>query len=207
MKTSNKLLLGMYLFIITLIASGFVVIGKRLLHPKHKLEVKQLSLDFKFDSLFINAGSTSKIRITKGENQVIKYHYKSPKYLLKGNSLYIDDNISFDLELSDTLNFLSVFADKCTVTNLSQDSLKVVAIALNKFQIEDSKFSNIKIDATDSKIRFWDCEISQVNINLKDNSNFRSNNTIFKFIGFIDSSSYVNFSKMRNINLTSDNIH
>jgi len=209
MKTSNKLLLGMYLFIILLLFSSFIVIKLREKNVNYqKYENQKIVLDYKFDSLYINATSTAKVHISKGDSLAIKYKYNgnNPKFTLIGKSLHIDSDASFKIELTDTLDYLSVFADKCYFHDIEQDSIEIVGIQVRKFYIQRSSLNKVKLEGQGTKYRIYKCNFNNLELDLIDDSKFKiySPSKINNFSGSADSTSQINISGIKNIKLTTE---
>lgn len=208
MKTSNKLLLGMYiLIIISTLLTYFVVLNFDTGFASNESK-ETLIFNMQIDSMILNLTSESKSKIEVGDSFLVKYPKTSDiKTNRKGKTLYIDVNNSVDIIIPDSIKYISVYAKSCYLSNFNQDSLSLEILNLKYCMIHDSKIKNLSLKSKASRFDLNRSFITTLNADLKDNSIIqKANNSIIKNMqGVADSTSSINVTGFKKINIESKN--
>jgi len=203
MKTSNKLLTGMYLLVIVIILASFVISANKAKDYGNNLKRETLIFEERIDSLILNINFYSNVKITVGDSLLIKYvksgGFKSDRI---GNSLYIEHNASLEVEIPDSISYISVFAKECKLFEFNQDSLSIEGLNLWDCILVDSKINALNINSKSSKFILNNTNVESLGLNLKDHSTLqKTGNSNIKIItGFVDSTSIVNVTGINKLN-------
>ena len=169
MKTSNKLLLAIYLLVIVLILSSLVILIKNTKDYKSESKRKTLFIESEIDSLFLTVNGGANAKIIGGDSLLVKYiDYYNTKTI--GKSLYVDVKSSAIVHIPKSVVYISVSADKCDLYDIKQDSLTLSAIGLKPSYIYNSKINHLKLILDSSKMGFTNTEINSLDVKMKNNS-------------------------------------
>lgn len=196
MKTSNKLLLGMYLFTIITVLSIIILIIRRSSFITPNFTKETLVFDMKIDSLILNLNSTSEATIEIGDTFNVRYFKQSNIESKRiGKTLYLNLNNSVQIEIPDSIYYISVFAKKCKIDSFHQDSLNIYGLNTDIVEINNSEIKVLNIDSKASKFVLNNTNIDQFDVALKDYSSIRKANqsNVNQINGIVDSTSTVNF--------------
>ena len=208
MKTSNKLLIGMFLFILILIPFSIYLSFKKVQNLRSNIKYETLVIDKQIDSLIINLAQKSNVQISVGDSFLIKYNNDSKfKYSIIGKSLYLDNDFSIKLKVPDSISYVSVFAGKCEFYHLNQDSLFLKTLNLYPCRIIDSKIQNLHLELRATKFKLKNTSISSLDFDFKDYSVLSANNlsNIDDIQGIVDSTSSITIAGTRKINMNNNN--
>jgi len=207
MKTSNKLLIGMFLFILMLIPFSIYMSFKKVQNLRSNIKYKTLVIDKQIDSLIINLAQKSNVQISVGDSFWIRYNNDSNiKSSIVGKSLYLDNNFSIKLEIPDSISYVSVFAGECDFYNFNQDSLSIKTLNLYPCRIIDSKIQNLHLELKATKFKLKNTSISSLYFDFKDYSVLSADNLshIDNIQGNVDSTSSITLAGTRTINMNNN---
>lgn len=169
MKTSNKLLLAVYLFIIVLIFSNFAIGIMNAKDYKSQSNRKTLFIEPEIDSLFLTVNGDANAKIIGGDRLLVKYiDYYNTITIRK--SLYVNVKSSVIVQIPMSVVYISVSAEKCDLYDIERDSLTLSATGLEPSYIYNSKINHLKLLLDSSKMGFVNTETESLDVEMKNNS-------------------------------------